>query len=213
MLLKENDEKPEKWAVDFRAKILSELRVPISIGIGPNKLVARYATTLAKPNSAGLARKTPGVFVLYSADDFRAHTEHVAVSELHGVGRITLQRLVTALPCPPSAAPHLSASSSSAAAAAAAAPAVPPTPTMGFLRRTCQESFLQQVAGEGLGHQLYHGLRGADVRPNAQVKLRPPESVSSQIGYGVRFASLPKALSFLTQQLLPRVYEKLEWVS
>ena len=41
---------PLQWTIDLRQKIIDETKLPISFGIGRNKLVAKMATNEAKPN-------------------------------------------------------------------------------------------------------------------------------------------------------------------
>ena len=42
--------KPLQWTVDLRKKIMNETQLPISFGMGSNKMIAKIATNEAKPN-------------------------------------------------------------------------------------------------------------------------------------------------------------------
>ncbi len=42
--------KPLQWTVDLRKKIMDETQLPISFGMGSNKMIAKIATNEAKPN-------------------------------------------------------------------------------------------------------------------------------------------------------------------
>ena len=42
--------KPLQWTVDLRKKIMNETQLPISFGMGCNKMIAKIATNEAKPN-------------------------------------------------------------------------------------------------------------------------------------------------------------------
>ena len=42
--------KPLQWTVDLRKKIMDETQLPISFGMGSNKMIAKIATNQAKPN-------------------------------------------------------------------------------------------------------------------------------------------------------------------
>ena len=42
--------KPLQWTIDLRQQIMDETQLPISFGMGSNKMIAKIATNLAKPN-------------------------------------------------------------------------------------------------------------------------------------------------------------------
>jgi DNA polymerase-4 len=67
---------PLKWTIDLRKLITDETGLPISFGIGKNKMVAKMATTEAKPN--GFLQVPPG-----KEKEFLAALE---VSKIPGVG-------------------------------------------------------------------------------------------------------------------------------
>lgn len=54
--------KPLQWTIDLRRQIIDETRLPISFGMGSNKMIAKIATDEAKPNGylqvpAGMERE------------------------------------------------------------------------------------------------------------------------------------------------------------
>jgi DNA polymerase-4 len=69
-------------AEGIRRDVRSELDLPVSIGIGPGKLVAKIASRKAKPD---------GVFVV--EEEARAFLRPLPVSQIWGVGRVTESRL------------------------------------------------------------------------------------------------------------------------
>lgn len=42
--------KPLQWTIDLREQIMAETKLPISFGMGSNKMIAKIATSAAKPN-------------------------------------------------------------------------------------------------------------------------------------------------------------------
>lgn len=68
---------PEKIAVLLKERICSEAGVPCSVGIGPNKLIAKMAAGVQKPD---------GLTVLETMDDFKRVFWHRPVRELFGIG-------------------------------------------------------------------------------------------------------------------------------
>ena len=67
---------PLKWMIDLRELIMQQTGLPLSFGIGKNKMVAKMATNEAKPN--GFLQVPPG-----SETDFLAPLE---VEKIPGVG-------------------------------------------------------------------------------------------------------------------------------
>jgi DNA polymerase-4 len=49
---------PLKWTIDLRQEIIKETKLPISFGLGSNKMIAKMATNEAKPN--GYLQVPPG---------------------------------------------------------------------------------------------------------------------------------------------------------
>ncbi len=68
---------PEHIAAMLKARIRSEAGVPCSVGIGPNKLVAKMAAGVQKPD---------GLTVLETVDDFKRVFWPRPVRELFGIG-------------------------------------------------------------------------------------------------------------------------------
>lgn len=69
----------EKWGVELRSMVFRHIGVPVSIGIGPTKTLAKIASELAKKNS----NKT-GVSVLEPKDKKLAE---VKIEDIWGIGR------------------------------------------------------------------------------------------------------------------------------
>ncbi|MBC7260640.1 MAG: DNA polymerase IV, partial [Chloroflexi bacterium] len=74
---------PEEIARCIQQRIRSELGLPASLGVASNKLVAKVASTLAKPR--GLLVVPPGEEAAFLAP--------LAVEYLWGVGKVTAERL------------------------------------------------------------------------------------------------------------------------
>jgi DNA polymerase-4 len=70
-------------AEHIRSDVRKELTLPVSIGIGPGKLIAKIASRRAKPD---------GVFVVEAADA-KTFLAPLSVSEIWGVGKVTQRRL------------------------------------------------------------------------------------------------------------------------
>jgi len=68
----------------IRRDVRAELDLVVSVGIGPGKLIAKIASTRAKPD---------GMLVV-EPDDAREFLRPLSVSEIWGVGRVTEQRLL-----------------------------------------------------------------------------------------------------------------------
>ncbi|MDB0053638.1 hypothetical protein N9F40_01240 [bacterium] len=78
---KERD--PSSLAEEIRQKIKNETGCVASVGIGPNRLVARLATKHAKPD---------GVFIVNNGNE-KEYVASLPVTELPGVGRGALEKL------------------------------------------------------------------------------------------------------------------------
>ncbi|WP_370328164.1 DNA polymerase IV [Euzebya sp.] len=74
---------PERIAADIRARIRDELGLPASVGIAPNKFLAKLCSQKAKPD---------GVVHLRAAD-VDAYLAPLGVRDLWGVGEKTAERL------------------------------------------------------------------------------------------------------------------------
>jgi DNA polymerase-4 len=70
---------PYQWTIDLRAEIIQKTQLPISFGLASNKMIAKIATDLAKPN--GYMFVLPG-----SEKEFLAP---LAVNKFSGVGDVT----------------------------------------------------------------------------------------------------------------------------
>ncbi|MFC0708176.1 DNA polymerase IV [Azorhizophilus paspali] len=70
-------------AQDIRRRIWQELRVTVSAGVAPNKFLAKIASDWRKPD---------GLFVIPPAE-VEAFVAELPVSRLHGVGKVTAERL------------------------------------------------------------------------------------------------------------------------
>ncbi len=68
----------------IKEEIFQQEQLTASVGIGPNKLIAKIASDLEKPNG----------FVLVKPDDVRSFLEPLAISRLWGVGRKAEEKLV-----------------------------------------------------------------------------------------------------------------------
>jgi DNA polymerase-4 len=68
---------PIKIAVDIKKRILDRFKLTCSVGIGPNKLLAKLAGELKKPDG----------LVVLNYEDVPAVFDNIAVKELCGVGR------------------------------------------------------------------------------------------------------------------------------
>jgi len=74
---------PYKWTIDLRAEIIDKTQLPISFGLGTNKMIAKIATDEAKPN--GYIFVQPGMEKEFLAP--------LPVSKFSGVGEQTFLTL------------------------------------------------------------------------------------------------------------------------
>lgn len=70
------------FARNLRSTVMQWTRIPISIGIAPNKTLAKLANRFAKRQT-----DTNGVFMLSTPEQIRQALEQVGVDELWGIGR------------------------------------------------------------------------------------------------------------------------------
>jgi len=68
----------------IRRDVRSELDLTVSVGIGPGKLIAKIASTKAKPDG----------MLIVEEENARAFLRPLSVSEIWGVGRVTEQKLL-----------------------------------------------------------------------------------------------------------------------
>lgn len=74
---------PYQWTIDLRQEIIDKTGLPISFGLGGNKMIAKIATDAAKPNGY--------LFIPFGREkDFLAPLQ---VNKIHGVGKQTWQSL------------------------------------------------------------------------------------------------------------------------
>jgi len=84
---------PTDVAAAIRTDVLTEEKLTCSVGVAPNKFLAKLASEQAKP-SAGLAGPVPGSGVhVVSADSIREFLDPLPVEAVWGVGPRTLERL------------------------------------------------------------------------------------------------------------------------
>ena len=74
-------EKPEDWAQQVRARVLRCTGIPVSIGIGPSKTLAKIAARIAKK------RHGSGVCDMDAQEDSERILDAVAVEDVWGIGR------------------------------------------------------------------------------------------------------------------------------
>jgi DNA polymerase IV len=72
-----------RLAADIQERLLHELNLPCSIGIGPNKFLAKMASDMKKPLGITVLRKR----------DLAAKLWPLKVGELHGIGQKTEEKL------------------------------------------------------------------------------------------------------------------------
>lgn len=81
-VLKDSLMHPVEFAKMIQQTVLDELRLPCSIGIAPNKFLAKMASDMKKPLGITVLRKRDIPRVLW----------HLPVEEMHGVGRKTKEK-------------------------------------------------------------------------------------------------------------------------
>jgi DNA polymerase-4 len=70
-------------AQDIRRRVSNQLHITVSAGVAPNKFLAKIASDWKKPN---------GLFVI-TPDQVQAFVADLPVSKLHGVGKVTADKL------------------------------------------------------------------------------------------------------------------------
>jgi DNA polymerase IV len=76
---------PEKLAADLKRAVLEETSLIVSVGVAPNKLVAKLACTLGKPDGLRLVE----------VGDVRAFVDPLPIRRLWGVGPVLGAKLAT----------------------------------------------------------------------------------------------------------------------
>ncbi len=74
---------PLKIGAEVKAAVRKETGLPITVGIGPNKYIAKLATNSGKPDGLVMVRQ----------EDAEAFLDTVALKDLWGIGESTLRRL------------------------------------------------------------------------------------------------------------------------
>jgi len=72
-----------RMAREIRQRVWQELRITVSAGVAPNKFLAKIASDWRKPN---------GLFVI-TPDEVESFVSALPVSRLHGVGKVTADKL------------------------------------------------------------------------------------------------------------------------
>ena len=75
--------KPLQWTIDLREHIMAETKLPISFGMGSNKMIAKMATNAAKPNG----------YLLIPFGKEKEFLAPLAVNKIPGVGDQTYEIL------------------------------------------------------------------------------------------------------------------------
>ncbi|MFC0473565.1 DNA polymerase IV [Halalkalibacter kiskunsagensis] len=73
---------PMLLAVNIQKRILEELKLPCSIGISPNKFLAKMASDMKKPNGITILRKR----------DIENKLWPLPIEEMHGIGKRTVEK-------------------------------------------------------------------------------------------------------------------------
>ncbi|WP_159636262.1 DNA polymerase IV [Erysipelothrix anatis] len=79
-----NYPKPLDLAVEIQQRVLKELKLPISIGVAPNKFLAKMASDMQKPNGITVLR-------IREIDKF---LWPLPINEMHGIGKKTVPKLI-----------------------------------------------------------------------------------------------------------------------
>lgn len=75
---------PFQWTIDLRQEIITKTGLPISFALASNKLVAKIATDMAKPNG----------YIHITAGEEKAFLAPLSVNKIPGVGEHTYQTLL-----------------------------------------------------------------------------------------------------------------------
>lgn len=76
------------WAVQIRNTVLQNTGIPVGVGIGATRTLAKLANHLAKKN-----HKKQSVYVLDSESDLAGEMSQVSVSDIWGIGRQSSSKL------------------------------------------------------------------------------------------------------------------------
>ena len=162
---------PKELAEFVRERVFNETGCVASVGIGPNRLIARLATMRAKPN---------GVFEV-SLNEAEAYVASLPVRDLPGVGRGALEKLSAVV----SPARDFSLKKDGKEANARIA-------CRDVLRVPSER--LQRALGRKSALSLVDACRGIDQRD--WVSRPPRKSVGAQVTWGVRFDKASEVVAF-----------------
>ena len=161
---------PKELAEFVRTRVFNETGCVASVGIGPNRLIARLATMRAKPN---------GVFEV-SGNEAEAYVASLPVRNLPGVGRSALEKLSAVV----SAGDEKNNQLKKEANARIACRDVLRVPS----------ERLQRALGRKSALSLVDACRGIDQRD--WVSRPPRKSVGAQVTWGVRFDTEKEVVAF-----------------
>jgi DNA repair protein REV1 len=162
---------PKELAEFVRERVRDETGCVASVGIGPNRLIARLATMRAKPN---------GVFEV-SSNEAEAYVASLPVRNLPGVGRGALEKLSAVVSPAGDVKNEKNGKEANACIACRDVLRVP-------------SERLQRALGRKSALSLVDACRGIDRRD--WVSRPPRKSVGAQVTWGVRFDEASEVVAF-----------------
>ena len=168
---------PAELAEFVRERVRRETGCVASVGIGPNRLIARLATMRAKPN---------GVFEV-TANEAEAYVASLPVRQLPGVGRGALDKLSAVVGAFSATGPNALSDEKD-------------KKEMFANVVTCRDvlrvpsEHLQRALGRKSALSLLDACRGIDRRD--WVSRPPRKSVGAQVTWGVRFDEAKQVVAF-----------------
>ena len=162
---------PKELAEFVRERVRDETGCVASVGIGPNRLIARLATMRAKPN---------GVFEV-SLNEAEAYVASLPVRQLPGVGRGALEKLSAVVSPAGDVKNEKNGKEANACIACRDVLRVP-------------SERLQRALGRKSALSLVDACRGIDQRD--WVSRPPRKSVGAQVTWGVRFDEASEVVAF-----------------
>jgi len=165
---------PKELAEFVRERVFNETGCVASVGIGPNRLIARLATMRAKPN---------GVFEV-SLNEAEAYVASLPVRNLPGVGRGALEKLSAVVSPAGDVENEKNEKDGKEANARIACRDVLRVPS----------ERLQRALGRKSALSLLNACRGIDQRD--WVSRPPRKSVGAQVTWGVRFDKASEVVAF-----------------
>jgi DNA repair protein REV1 len=162
---------PKELAEFVRERVRDETGCVASVGIGPNRLIARLATMRAKPN---------GVFEV-SLNEAEAYVASLPVRQLPGVGRGALEKLSAVVSPAGDVKNEKNGKEANACIACRDVLRVP-------------SERLQRALGRKSALSLVDACRGIDRRD--WVSRPPRKSVGAQVTWGVRFDEASEVVAF-----------------